>query len=69
MKVIHESHPNGAAHPFKYLTLCGVMSRFGSIKTDERAVTCKKCKKILETLCPTCMGTGVQDVNIKRGKV
>ena len=62
-KVIHKPHPNGQAHPFKYATLCGILSRFGSVETGEREVTCKKCLKIFETICPSCGGSGTKEKN------
>lgn len=63
-EVIHASHPNGLAHPFKFTTLCGKLVRFASSEIPgERPVTCKNCKTIQERICPCCRGTGV-----KRGK-
>lgn len=58
-RVIHAAHPNGIPHPLKVCALCGPLVRFGGIENDDRGVTCKRCLKILKTLCPTCHGTGV----------
>jgi hypothetical protein len=64
---IHKPHPNGQAHPFKALTLCGRMVRFGGFEIlgDEegdgpRPATCKPCLTISERVCPACHGTGLR---------
>lgn len=65
-RAIHEPHPNGMAHPLKFSSLCGKLIRFGGIRIDgERPVTCKKCLKIMEIICPTCKGTGQKEKEIK----
>lgn len=61
MKVIHLSHPNGRAHPFKFTSLCGRLVRFGSSEIPgERLANCKLCLRIQKTICPTCGGSGVK---------
>lgn len=57
---IHDVHPNGQGHPFKFLSLCGKLIRFGGITTEDRPVTCKKCLKTQEKICPMCAGTGMK---------
>lgn len=59
-KKIHKAHPNGNPHPFKFLTLCGSMVRFGAAETKEHEANCKKCISIYEKLCPTCLGSGMK---------
>lgn len=52
---IHRCSPNGVPHPFKALTLCGLMVRFGGIEIkDERPMTCKRCRAIVEKGKPMC---------------
>lgn len=57
-RIKHFPHPNSKeAHPFKALTLCGKMVRFGGFGGE---TTCKVCIKIHATICTSCGGTGVK---------
>ena len=61
---IHANHPNSSPHPFKGLSLCGKMIRFGGLEIENtRPATCKKCLEVKKKICPCCGGTGVKANN------
>lgn len=48
LRVIHRVSTESFAHPFKVLTICKRMIRFGGTETEDRKVTCKQCLKVIE---------------------
>lgn len=46
VRIIHKPNPAGAPHPFKFVSVCGKLVRFGGLEIDgERPATCKLCLK------------------------